>query len=29
MPGKKKILIIEDDPRSLKLQKGLLEYAGY
>ncbi len=29
MPEKKKILIVEDDPRSLKLQKGLLEYAGY
>ena len=29
MPGKKKILIVEDDPRSLKLQRGLLEYAGY
>lgn len=25
----KKILIVEDDPKSLKLQKGLLEYAGY
>jgi CheY-like chemotaxis protein len=25
----KKILIVEDDLRSLKLQKGLFEYAGY
>jgi CheY-like chemotaxis protein len=29
MPGKKKILIIEDDPPSKKLQTGLLERAGY
>jgi two-component system cell cycle response regulator DivK len=29
MPEKKKILIVEDDPGSLKLQKGILEYAGY
>ena len=29
MPGKKKILIIEDDPSSKKLQTGLLEQAGY
>ena len=29
MPGKMKILIIEDDPPSKKLQTGLLEQAGY
>ncbi|MFA5099921.1 MAG: response regulator [Candidatus Omnitrophota bacterium] len=29
MPGKKKMLIIDDDPGSLKLQQVLLEYAGY
>ncbi len=29
MAEKKKILIVEDDPPSLKLQKGLLEQAGY
>lgn len=29
MPGKKKILIIEDDPASKKLQASLLERAGY
>lgn len=29
MPEKKKILIIEDDPRSKKLQTSLLERAGY
>jgi len=29
MPGKKKILIIEDDPSSKKLQTGLLQQAGY
>jgi len=29
MPGKKKILIIEDDPSSKKLQRSLLERAGY
>ena len=29
MPVKKKILIIEDDPSSKKLQRGLLEQAGY
>ena len=29
MPGKKKILIIENDPSSKKLQTSLLEQAGY
>ena len=29
MPAKKKILIIEDDPSSKKLQRSLLERAGY
>ena len=29
MSGKKKILIIEDDPSSKKLQTGLLKQAGY